>query len=62
MALRIKAGGPTQVISGAEAKKLGLITKVQAVAAIVSTGVKDKAKQPKEELKKANKENANDNK
>lgn len=39
MALRIKAGGPTSVVSAADAKKLGLI-KATAVANIIGAGSK----------------------
>jgi hypothetical protein len=68
MSLRIKAGGPTSVISQADAKKMGLI-RATVVTAVEKAGAKtatDKkvatAAANKEEKKLPNKENQDDNK
>jgi hypothetical protein len=55
MALRIKAGGPTSVLSQADAKKAGLI-KTTVTAPADKPGIKPSDKKSKDEKKPATKD------
>ena len=61
MALRIKAGGPTQVISVADAKKLGIkvVEKIVKDAGIKPAGGEKKVKEEKKVVGKENQETEN---